>query len=239
MVTEVELKYVKASELDPEFKYRIAEMPGCEEFTRCFTCGSCVSVCPLYELDSDRYNPRRVIRLAVLGAKELVYRDEFVWLCSSHSTCAETCPQNVNIGQLCTALVRLAEREGYNKYGRKVGGESGSDRRVIRVTAADAKFKYEVMKQEGGEGLMHCLACGTCVARCPEREQGDEFNPRRVIRKVIFGLKSEVFSDEFIWRCSTHSRCKARCPQGVYISAVMNAIKTLAIKDGYTRPGLD
>ena len=52
---------------------------------------------------------------------------------------------------------------------------------VIDVSKLDKDFKYQVIREPGGEGLLSCFACGTCAASCPVREIDDRFNPRRLI----------------------------------------------------------
>jgi len=49
-------------------------------------------------------------------------------------------------------------------------------------------------------------------------------------------LREAALADEFKDICATHFRCLSRCPQGVQISKIMNAIKQCAVEDGYTYP---
>lgn len=105
-------KYVKVSVLDPEFKHEIAREPGGENIKVCFACGICTASCPIREIDS-RYNPRKIIRMALLGMKERVLRSDFVWLCSSCYICAERCPQDVKFTEVINAIKNMAVKEGY------------------------------------------------------------------------------------------------------------------------------
>jgi heterodisulfide reductase subunit C len=101
------------------------------------------------------------------------------------------------------------------------------------VTELSPKFKYEVAQEPGGEGIKLCFACGICTASCPIREIDEGYNPRRIIRMVLLGMKKRVLSSGFIWLCSSCYACTERCPQGVKFTNVMNAIKNLAVKQGY------
>lgn len=94
----------------------------------------------------------------------------------------------------------------------------------------DLSFLGQVAAEEGGEGILHCFACGSCTVRCPEQKVKPEYNPREVIRKVILGLKEEVFASEFIWVCSAHFLCLSRCPQEVNIKAVMDAVRSCRVE---------
>jgi len=103
---------IDSDDLDPDFKSLIAKEPGGEHITRCFSCGTCTAGCPVREV-TDRYNPRKIIRMALLGMKKDVLSSQFIWLCSSCYTCQERCPQDVKIPELMNALKNIAVKEGY------------------------------------------------------------------------------------------------------------------------------
>lgn len=98
------------------------------------------------------------------------------------------------------------------------------------------KFKYEVAAEPGGENIKLCFACGICTASCPIREMDERYNPRRIIRMVLLGMKQRVLTNDFIWFCSSCYACTERCPQGVHFTEVMNAIKNLAVREGHIHP---
>ncbi len=108
----MEESLVESSQLDPGFKYEIAEEPGGEHIRRCFSCGTCTAGCPV-RVVTERYNPRKIIRMALLGLKEEVLSSDFIWLCSSCYTCYERCPQDVRITELMNAIKNIAVREGH------------------------------------------------------------------------------------------------------------------------------
>jgi heterodisulfide reductase subunit C len=99
------------SSFDPSFAGRVASTSGGESLHACFACGTCTAGCPVREAD-ERYNPRKIIRMTLLGMKERVLSSDFVWLCSSCYTCQERCPQDVRIADLMTALRNIAAAEG-------------------------------------------------------------------------------------------------------------------------------
>ncbi|MEE8323312.1 MAG: 4Fe-4S dicluster domain-containing protein [Candidatus Bathyarchaeia archaeon] len=103
----------------------------------------------------------------------------------------------------------------------------------MAITKLDPKFKEEVSKLPGGQNLKRCFQCGTCNVGCPVREINEKYNPRKIIRMVILGMKDRVLSSEFIWLCSLCFICQERCPQDVRIPEVMDAIKNMAVREGY------
>ncbi len=104
-------KTLTEKDLDLKFKYRIMKEKGGERIVRCFSCDTCTLSCPVRLVDEE-FNPRRIIRLALLGAKEEVLRSPFIWLCSACYLCSERCPQDVKITDLMTTLRNIALKEG-------------------------------------------------------------------------------------------------------------------------------
>jgi len=109
---------------------------------------------------------------------------------------------------------------------------------MIHSKTLDPNFKFLIAQEPGGENIRRCFSCGTCTAGCPVREVTDRYNPRRIIRMAILGMKKEVLSSQFIWLCSSCYTCFERCPQDVKIPELMNAIKNIAVKEGYLPPSM-
>ena len=108
----------------------------------------------------------------------------------------------------------------------------------VEVSQLDSKFRDEIIKEPGGGRIAYCFACGTCAASCPVRAVEEKYNPRKIIRMALLGMKKEVLSSDFIWLCSACYSCQERCPQGVKITDIMTVLKNLAIKNGYIHPSL-
>jgi heterodisulfide reductase subunit C len=107
---------------------------------------------------------------------------------------------------------------------------------MIDSKTFDSNFKFLIASEPGGENIKKCFSCGTCTAGCPVREVTDRYNPRKIIRMALLGLKKEVLSSQFIWLCSSCYTCFERCPQDVRIPELMNAIKNIAVREGYLPP---
>jgi heterodisulfide reductase subunit C len=104
------------------------------------------------------------------------------------------------------------------------------EEQVLAMGELDLSFCDELAAQPGGENIRRCFACGTCAAGCPITEVDPNYNPRKIIRQVLFGLREEVLSSPLIWYCLICYRCYARCPQKVNFTDVMRALRYLAVK---------
>lgn len=107
---------------------------------------------------------------------------------------------------------------------------------MIKTKDLDPNFKYEVANEKGGENISRCFSCGTCTAGCPVREIDEKYNPRKIIRMVLLGMREEVLSSDFIWLCSTCYTCYDRCPQDVRLTDIMTALKNIATREGHVHP---
>ncbi len=107
---------------------------------------------------------------------------------------------------------------------------------MIESKKLDQNFKLEVAEEMGNSNFTHCFACGTCTAGCPVRVIDSKYNPRKIIRMVLLGMREEVLSSEFIWLCSTCYTCYDRCPQDVQMTSLMTALRNIAVREGYVHP---
>jgi len=97
-------------------------------------------------------------------------------------------------------------------------------------------FRDEIAAEPGGEHIRRCFSCSTCTAGCPVASVTDKYNPRRIIHMALLGMREEVLSSDFIWLCSVCYTCYERCPQDVRIPELMNAIRNIAVREGYVPP---
>jgi len=109
---------------------------------------------------------------------------------------------------------------------------------AISLSKLDSKFLLEVNSHRYGRNINACFACGTCSAGCPIHRVYPEYNPRRIIRMVKLGMRTEVLSSKHIWYCSTCQTCKERCPRGVGFFDILMVLKNMAARDGFAPPAL-
>jgi heterodisulfide reductase subunit C len=108
---------------------------------------------------------------------------------------------------------------------------------VRLLNKSDPGFKDEVMAEPGGEHLLRCYSCGTCMAACLIRRQDPDYNPRRILHMTMLGLREDVLGSHLIWLCSACDECYPHCPQDIHISDLFKAFRAIALREGYARPG--
>lgn len=101
------------------------------------------------------------------------------------------------------------------------------------IDSLDLDFKSRVASKPGGEKATNCFMCGTCTAGCPVSSLNADYNPRRIMRMVLLGMKEEVLSSPELWQCSQCHVCVAHCPQNVCFADVMRVLRQIAVEDGY------
>ena len=97
---------------------------------------------------------------------------------------------------------------------------------------SDNNFKITVAAHPGGEHVLDCFLCGTCTAGCPVSEIDDTFNPRKIMRQILYGKKTETLSNGEIWKCHQCHTCVAHCPQDVRFADIVRALREIAVSEG-------
>lgn len=64
----------------------------------CLTCGLCASGCPATGLED--MDPRKFLRMLVLGMDEEVMKSDWPWMCTMCQRCIYVCPMKIDIPQL-------------------------------------------------------------------------------------------------------------------------------------------
>lgn len=75
-----------------------AAIPGGGNLDLCLTCSSCVNGCPATGI--SEMDPRKFLRMVLLGLDEEVLNTPWIWWCSMCQRCKRACPMGVDIGGL-------------------------------------------------------------------------------------------------------------------------------------------
>ncbi len=100
----------------------------------------------------------------------------------------------------------------------------------IRLSSKSIRSQWvEKIAEISGQNLFSCYQCGKCSAGCPAVSAMDIL-PNQVIRLVQLGLEEEVVKSKTPWICASCFTCVARCPRGVDLSKVMEAIRQILLR---------
>ncbi len=86
------------------------------------------------------------------------------------------------------------------------------------------------VEELSGERLNECYQCGTCSGGCPFIEEMDIL-PERIIRYVILGKEEKVMNAKTPWICAACFTCAVRCPRGLNIAKIMEAIRQIKLRE--------
>jgi heterodisulfide reductase subunit C2 len=106
----------RIEDISSGFASKVQKEPGAEVIRSCYACGTCTAGCPVRRVNA-KFNPRKLLRMVLLGMGDEVLEGEEIWLCSSCYTCQERCPQGIRITDTIVALRNLAAKEGHAPSG--------------------------------------------------------------------------------------------------------------------------
>jgi heterodisulfide reductase subunit C len=85
------------------------------------------------------------------------------------------------------------------------------------------------VKEISGEDILSCYQCGMCSAGCPIAFAMDLL-PRQIIQLVQLGLEEDIAKSKTIWLCTSCLTCSVRCPRGLDLAKVMEALRLISLR---------
>ena len=80
-----------------------------------------------------------------------------------------------------------------------------------------------------GVDLSACYQCKKCSSGCTVSHHSQS-PPSEIIRHLQLGAGDELLRNDLIWTCVSCETCYARCPMGIDMVPVMDALRALAIQ---------
>ena len=101
---------------------------------------------------------------------------------------------------------------------------------IINLSKKKIKNDFVSKVEElSGQNLMACYQCGKCSAGCPAISRMDIL-PNQIIRLIQLGMKNELMESKSIWICASCMTCNARCPKGINIAEVIEAVRQILLR---------
>ncbi|MFH1809488.1 MAG: 4Fe-4S dicluster domain-containing protein [Pseudomonadota bacterium] len=102
---------------------------------------------------------------------------------------------------------------------------------LLKALRADA---FRRVNEISGQNIYQCMQCGTCSSVCPM--SGDmEITPRQAMLMMQHGMIDEVADSRTPWLCASCHSCQVRCPRGIEVPRVMEALRQLTLRDNVDR----
>lgn len=95
----------------------------------------------------------------------------------------------------------------------------------------------EKVRSASGQPIELCYHCQKCAAGCLPMAGFQERTPNQLLRMINLGLKDQVLKSPAIWLCTGCETCGARCPNGISISEVMDAVREMTQAENIVAPG--
>ncbi len=93
------------------------------------------------------------------------------------------------------------------------------------------------VEELSGENVFACYQCGMCAAGCPLTEEMDRL-PSQVIRDLQLEDAS-VLESNAMWVCASCLACEVRCPKGVDLAKLMEALRQLHLRKSLDHISID
>lgn len=99
---------------------------------------------------------------------------------------------------------------------------------VLNRNKVNGKLAAKIEKISG-QNIFACYQCGKCSAGCPMIDSMD-FMPNQAIKLLQMGAE-EVINSKTMWMCASCHTCSVRCPREIDISAIMEALRLIALRE--------
>jgi heterodisulfide reductase subunit C len=83
------------------------------------------------------------------------------------------------------------------------------------------------IREISGVDLSKCYQCKKCTSGCPVSGMA-QCPPSEIMRRLHLGAGDELLDSDILWMCVSCETCSTRCPMGLDVAAVMDALRKLA-----------
>ena len=105
---------------------------------------------------------------------------------------------------------------------------------IIKKTKNNPGLR-EAVRKIAGVDLSVCFQCQKCASGCPVAKF-TKSRPSEILRRLHLGAGPELLASDLVWTCASCETCSTRCPMGIDVAAVMDALRRLALASGVAKP---
>lgn len=102
---------------------------------------------------------------------------------------------------------------------------------TIKISATNLKKSELITKVEewSNQNIFACYQCGKCSAGCPLTESMDHL-PNQIMKLLQMGDEEPLIKSNTPWVCASCFTCSSRCPRGVRITEIMEALRLYRLR---------
>ena len=108
---------------------------------------------------------------------------------------------------------------------------------MSRTKAVPTENLCARVEELSGENVCACYQCGMCSAGCPLTEEMDRL-PSQVIRDLQLDDPTLLESNA-MWVCASCLACEVRCPKGVDLAKLMEALRQIVLRRALDNVSID
>ena len=105
---------------------------------------------------------------------------------------------------------------------------------VITIKKQKADGIIAEVEKISGVDLSVCFQCKKCTSGCPVSKLV-KFPPSEIMRRLHLKAGKEILESDILWMCVSCETCSQRCPMGIDVAAVMDALRKLALEKGASK----
>ena len=105
---------------------------------------------------------------------------------------------------------------------------------TVKKTTSEMGLKPRVEKLSGVD-LSVCFQCKKCSSGCPVAKLSVT-RPSEIMRLLHLGAGDELLEKDLVWMCVSCETCSERCPMGIEVAHVMDALRRLSLERGAKKP---
>lgn len=105
---------------------------------------------------------------------------------------------------------------------------------AITVKKGKAEGIIAAVQKASGEDLSICFQCKKCTSGCPIARLAKS-PPSEIIRRLQLEAGDELLESDILWMCVSCETCSARCPMGIDVAKVVDALRHMAVEKGVSK----
>lgn len=105
---------------------------------------------------------------------------------------------------------------------------------TIKKSRIGQGISSAVEKLTGVDGNV-CVQCKKCSSGCSVAKMA-QTRPSEIMRLLHLGAGEEILAGDLVWMCVSCETCSARCPMGIDVASIMDALRRLALERGAPKP---